>query len=390
MSEQRLKELLDDLARESPQPDSLRIDTAWQVAVRRHRRRNALVAAGAAGAVIIGLAVAVGVRTGDIDVPPVDTTPPTTPSHSPTSTAPTEPPDTRYNGVPVWWAPPAAQEAELPWLDALLPRAIDLSAGQPPIVPGQPALGLFIVMNLETADPLRLVALNSDGDTAELSARHIETNHDQNGNAGALTPFNGGLSPGGWHAFIAQQSSLELYDFRSGAWSTIDTPDWLAEGARWLDPETIWVPNHLGGGLGTTYGVDGRVSRRAVPRVVPDIQVDPADTPYGIWVDAPDAVAGSYFLQGPVSGGPYANPEAIVTRIGDQRAALALPIEDRGKGCCPVVGWVDNETLAFESGALRVLAWRVGTRDLYRLAELTGLAAGREAVDASWAWEALR
>jgi hypothetical protein len=391
MSEQRLKELLEDLAWDSPQPDGMRIDAAWQAAVRRRRWRSALVGAGAAAAVVLGAAVAIGVRSGDLDVSPGGKTSSPTPSQGPSTSAPI-PPNAKYDGVPVWWAPPAAQESKLPWLETRLPRSIDLSSGQAQIAPGQSALGLSIVWNRETGNPVRFVVLTSDGKTSELEAGQIKPNRDRDGNAGALTPFNGGVSPDGWHVFFAQQSSIELYDFRSGTWRTIDTPDWLAEGARWLDTETIWVPNNLEGGPGTTYGVDGQVIDRDVTRVDPDIQIDPDDMPYGIWADAHDAVAGSYFLKGPVPGGPYVNPEAIVARIGDQRTVLAIPIEDRFKGCCPVAGWIGDDTVAFESGAVhsRVLAWRVATHDLYRVAEFTGLASGREVASQSWAWQALR
>jgi hypothetical protein len=385
MSEQRLAELLGDLASDIPPVDGSQIEAAWQAAEHRRRRRGALVAVGAASAVIVGTAVALAIPAGDMDSPPGDGTP-TAPNTSSTSTP--EPPDTTYNGVPVWWAPPATQETKLPWLDAAPPRTIDLSPGQPTVEPGQSALGVFVVFQLPSAELDRFMVLTADGDTRELPADHIERNRDRDGNAAALTPSNGGVSPDGRHALIAQPSSIELYDFESGSWITIDTPNWVAEGARWLDNATIWVPDRLTGGLGTTYGVSGDLIDRDVPRLDPDIQADPADIPYGIWVVAPDAVAGSYFLHGPVHGGTYANPEAIVARVGAQRSVLALAVNGRGKGCCPVVGWVGDDTVAFQSGS-RVLAWRVGTGQVYWVAELAGLEPRTEHASQSWAREEL-
>jgi hypothetical protein len=150
------------------------------------------------------------------------------------------------------------------------------------------------------------------------------------------------------------------------------------------------VPNGvLGSGVGTTYDTDGVLLDRAVPRIFSDLHVAAADQPYGIWVDGPDAVAGSYFLNGPVTGGPYSNPEGLVARVGDKRAVLALSVEGRSKGCCPVVGWLADGVLGFESQG-RVLAWRVGTSTLYRVAEPVGLEQGKEVATASWAWQALR
>ena len=79
--------------------------------------------------------------------------------------------------------------------------------------------------------------------------------------------------------------------------------------------------------------------------------------------------AQSQRLAGPVAG-ELANPEAIGVTRGRQLSALAFGL-DRAKGCCPVVGWLDADTVVFESGS-RLLAWRVGTHDVTRVAELAG------------------
>jgi hypothetical protein len=384
MSEQRLKDLLEELAADVPYPDGQDIDAAWQAARRRTRRVSVLAAASAAVALIVGTTVVFGTRTGDDSLPPGNGTP------SPASSAPerTEP-DAMYGGVPVWWAPPAAAETRLQWIDSKLPKTVDVGPGQPLVEPGESALGLFAVNDLEAGRPVRFIVLTATGDTRELPARHIEGNRDQGGNAGALMPFNGGLSPTGRHVFLAQQSSIELYDFASGTWTTIDTPDWLAEHARWLDAKTIWVPNGPDSDVGSTYGIDGRLLDPEVRHSESDIQLTAADQPYGIWVDAPSALAGTYFLHGPVKGGPYGNPEGVVARVGNKTSILALSVDGRGKGCCPVVGWLGDDMLGFESGG-RVLAWKVATGAVYRVTDVVGLKRGTEAVASSWAWQALR
>jgi hypothetical protein len=273
----------------------------------------------------------------------------------------------------------------------VLPTDVDLSPGLPALVPGQPALGLYTVMESEGEGIARVVVLSRDGTTAELPSGRLEANSDEDGNGAALTPANGGLSPDGRHAFFAQQSSMELYDFASGDWTTVDTPEWLAEGARWLDAATIWVPNGLLlSGVGSTYGVDGRLLDPEVPRIFSDLDLAPADEPYGVWVDTPGAWAGSYYFAGPVGGGDYDNPEGIVARVDNETSVLAVSILDgRFKGCCPVVGWLADDVVAFESDN-RVLAWQAGTSTVYRVADLTGVDPEQEWLSTSWAWQALR
>ena len=388
MSEQRLKDLLEELVADVLAPDGHSVDHAWQAARRRNRRSHVLVAAGVAAVMVAGTAVvAESLTDGGEPAPAPSPASPSGPERQSPSSRPAAP-DTTYGGVPVWWAPPAEDEAGLAWLDSALPRTVDLSPGRPPVEPGSPVLGVFPVHDLEASEPGRFVVLTPDGDTRELDADHVEANRDENGNAAALTPFNGGLSPDGWHLFIAQQSSIKLYAFASGTWTTIDTPDWLAEGARWLDAATIWVPHALGGGIGSTYGVDGDLLASDVRHGDPRLSVTAGDEPYGIWVDSGKPIAGSYFLHGPVDGGPYSNPEGIVARVGGKSFVLALGVDGRGKGCCPVVGWLGEDVVAFRSQE-GVLAWQVGTGTLFRVSELTGLEPGKEAAGASWAWQAL-
>jgi hypothetical protein len=75
---------------------------------------------------------------------------------------------------------------------------------------------------------------------------------------------------------------------------------------------------------------------------------------------------------------PYADvveAEAIVTldaATGEQTAALVLTGMDRWKGCCQVLGWYDADTVLFASrgGPPRLLAWRVSSGELLRVADL--------------------
>ncbi|GGS50029.1 hypothetical protein GCM10010156_05930 [Planobispora rosea] len=77
---------------------------------------------------------------------------------------------------------------------------------------------------------------------------------------------------------------------------------------------------------------------------------------------------------GPRHGG-IVEAEAIVVldaATGRQSAALVLPGTDRWKGCCRVLGWYDEDTVLFASrgGPSRLLAWRVSSGELLRVADL--------------------
>lgn len=59
----------------------------------------------------------------------------------------------------------------------------------------------------------------------------------------------------------------------------------------------------------------------------------------------------------------------------------------RWKQCCSVGGWLDIDTVLFESRHedARVLAWRVGTPDVYRVSDVRGWTPGEESYVASFA-----
>lgn len=385
MNDTSLKQALDDLATALPASPAPDLDTVWQTARRRRTRGGLLLA----GGLVVALAAAAGgvqaVVTG-LGSAPVAATPSPRPSPS---ASPSASPAASYGGAAVWWAPPATAEPDLPWLDGRLPRRIDLAtdSARTDFTPGVSALALFTVVDGDTGEPRRLLLLTADGEVRRLPAEHLRAFHDEGGNAAALTPLNGGLSPDGWALFIAQQDGLELYDLRTGRWRTVATGEWVAEGARWLDPGAIWVPEVLGADTGTLWAVDGTRLAEGVGWGPPDLAPSEADEAYGVWVDAGDDLAGSYFLAGPVPGGMVSNPEGIVARIGDVTSVLALSQADRGKMCCAAVGWLDPETVAFRSQQ-RVLAWHVPTGRLHRVSDTTGVA-GNDRALVTWAWRAL-
>ena len=68
-----------------------------------------------------------------------------------------------------------------------------------------------------------------------------------------------------------------------------------------------------------------------------------------------------------------ANDEQAVlvvdARTGGVTGALRLSYEARSQGCCAVLGWMDESRVLFRDGDV-VLAWRVGTTQLERIATL--------------------
>lgn len=110
-----------------------------------------------------------------------------------------------------------------------------------------------------------------------------------------------------------------------------------------------------------------------------------------------DAVAArSFWLQGTLrtpDGARITGAEAIA--VGDETSTerlLAVPSATSGDGgrwlqCCNVVGWADPGTVLFESRHedARILAWRVGTPEVYRVTDIRGWTPGEESYVASFA-----
>lgn len=90
------------------------------------------------------------------------------------------------------------------------------------------------------------------------------------------------------------------------------------------------------------------------------------------------AAAQAVFLPGGVSGGSVSNPQAIVVERPGERLVLALDHggQDDGirpKRCCLALGWLDQRTVLYSSTGpegQRVLAWVVGTEDVYLVSEV--------------------
>ncbi|HEY1116571.1 MAG TPA: hypothetical protein VGE43_02630, partial [Acidimicrobiales bacterium] len=319
------------------------------------------------------------------------------------------------HGASIWWAPDKEDEAALPPLAVDgVPEEVDLSAGARPHEPGVLANAVFMVGRGERLDG-RVVILGSDGSTYALAVGRLEPVADEGGNS---YPALGqeSVSPAGDHVFFRQRSSLEVYDLGAGRWTTIELPDGRAERARWIAVENvtnpdegpidrIWVPDPTDptGRAGTTYDADGRPRGTEWISAFAPWAAGGGDTygplrrdPVGIHLSGlGPAIAQAQFpdveLRGP--GGSLASGvDTVATRdrSGQVSSVLALPYGQGGrwKACCPVVGWLGGPgTVLLESrgDVTRVLAWKVGTPELFGVTELTGWVPGEDLVVVGWA-----
>jgi hypothetical protein len=379
MTTEKLRDLLHEQVSDVTMTDLSA--AAWRDGQRIRRRRSVAVVGGTAAA---ALAVTAGVSVLGDGRPP--SAPSTTPSSStPTTADPSSTgPDTTYAAVPVWFAPRVSEEATLPRLEGTgLPAEIDLSPGAPSAGGIGRAVGVLGVW--PEGDLSRVVAVGADGGSyaVEIDGRvgHLA---DEQGNV--ISPLSQeSLSPQGRRAFFVQERSLEVYDFQTGEWTSIATPPWLAEGARWITETEIWVPDRLGeAGSGTSYFVDGG---EPVVSMVKWLGLtwpgSGSSEAYGPLKSTYDTMAQSHFLSD--------GRDAVVARFGDpshrQTNLLVFDgLDERWKGCCPVVGYSDRDTVLVESRSAhaRVLAWRVGSHDVRLVSTIVGWVAGQESYVASW------
>jgi hypothetical protein len=392
MTEQTLREALNDIASDITGPDL--VDAAWAGATRRRRRTGIAVTGGVAASVaLVAVGATVVGSTPDAGPDPAKTPTgdpsPSVPSPSvPSPSVPSESgrlDATDSEGNPVWLSPSVAEEATLPWLtQSVLPRTLEVGDGPRNEPLFSSAVAVFLVGDVDAdAAPSRAVVIDRDGGISSIDIGHLDPVRDENGNAAAQLPA--GLSPDGRHVAFTQNSSIEVYEFGAARWQSVDTSDWLAEGARWLDNETLWVPDVLGGDVGSTYSLGGALTAR-------DVRwrgAEPSPDGYGpTKLNSAGRYAQSQFSSSSVKvgGQTWGGLEALVVRTGERRQLLAYwpPYEGRSKGCCEVVGWFDRDTVAYRSGD-RILAWRLGTDFHFRVAEMAGVAQGEEWYAASWA-----
>lgn len=374
MTDSALRDLFHDAAPSLEGPDPAAIDRAWRDGTRRRvGARVAVVGSVAATvAVVTGVAL-VGGSDGRVAPDPSVDAPTSTPT-PPVTGPPVAEQVGKYAGADVWWAPSVTDESSLPPLSvAQLPPVVDLDAAQEEAV-GEPVVGLF------SGRGERAFALTASQRVIEIDTSRLETLTDEAGNRrNPLSSYS--LSADRQSAFFIQKSSLEVLDFVTGEWTTIDTPDWLAEEARWMMPDQIWLPSRLGDDSGGTIHPVG-------PGVTTTATIDwvrgwsgPDDQPWGPVVFGRGGTAQAAFAGlDLVSPTRFAAPEVIFVDQRGERSVLAFdrgPGEEgtRVKGCCIPRAWIDEDTVLFSSVSTegqRILAWDVGTPTVHLVSDIRG------------------
>jgi hypothetical protein len=381
MTEQRVRELLGEVADAVPPPDVA--ERAWRRSVRVRRRRVAGAAVLAVGAVVAAVVAAgvigdsgVGARRDDRIAGPVPV---------PEAAQPREP-DARVAGAPAWVGPTIEEEARLPYAGSVIPQRIDLATdAETTKRPGQ-AVAAFAASDPESFDSVLL--LGSDGQVSRLPTPGLEPVFDDEGDD--VLPLNiSSLSPDGKRLVLAQDHAVVIYDLVSGTrvpWSTDGSDSyyvgWTEDGEQvqlvkdLLDPESGRVTP-------VDLGDDGSDPP-------PDTRF-PVESPQ-IWPERTDAggrEAQSALGQPIPRLGDTLSEPVYITVDGDRPALLALPTVDAGHVTprSRVVAWFGDD-VAFQSqdhGSYRVLSWDTETGAVRRLSEAELPSDWDDGVTASWA-----
>ncbi|MFB9719766.1 hypothetical protein [Planobispora longispora] len=305
-----------------------------------------------------------------------------------------------------------AGEGRLPRLATALPETLSTDGAVPlSAAPMTRALALF--QRYGEGDLDRVFALDVDGGLRELDGVELTRPTDRHGNA--HLPLNGtSLSPDGRRAAFPQRNEVVVADLTDGTSRRWPLPgfneivSWRPDGVTLVveQEETVFLVDSRTGkagrqpypGFGTVAGGEPGTDLHRL-RSASDLHrlgvTGPAKTELTRWDASGNLLArenprltvgtgewwGSAWLRGGrVAGDVFGSggrleAEAVVVLdavTGEQVAALKVPGMDRWKGCCQVMGWYDEDTVLFASrgGPSRLLAWRVSSGELLRVADV--------------------
>ena len=310
---------------------------AWTRAVRRRRRRTAAVVGGTALAVVLvagGVVAITDDRSRDPQPAP----------QLPTPSVTTSPGDAEYQDLPVWWSPDLDQELDLPWLrDSPLPREIDLTSEMADLAddPIDRAVAAF-------GSGREVVLVAPNGSVRRVPVEQPGPPDDPDGNPVARYGPSM-LSLDGRQLTLPQREGSAVLDLAT---------------ATWRDVETV-----------------GEDDQPVAPRVF-QIQ-ESMQNPYGPARSNGRGLIAQSWGMGP--GIPVRDPSAyfsgpahlVVTAGREDPRVLAFMTgfdDERWMDAPPVAGWLDVDTVVYESVALDrdlLIAWDVGTHTFRRVASVT-------------------
>ena len=291
-----------------------------------------------------------------------------------------------YQDLPIWWSPDLDEELDLLWLrDSPLPRDTDLTAEVPALAdqPIERAVAAFAGPDLR--DPASVVLVAPGGEVRRLDLSGLESWADSSGVPHSLaTPSM--LSPDGRRLVFPQDGHLSLYDLATHEWSQLDTGGAETAYVRWRLDDLLVLPLERAP-TGPSFTVDGEPWGRAEisPPLVLDL-MEAMRNPYGLERTIDDEVAtrsAQSWGMGPAI--PVREPAAyfsgpahlVVTGGADGSSILAFMTgfdDERWMDAPPVAGWLDADTVVYESVAEDrdlMIAWDVDTRTFRRVMSVT-------------------
>jgi hypothetical protein len=392
MTEQRVRELLGEVADAVPPPDLA--ERAWRKSVRVRRRRVAGAAVLAVGAIVaaVGVAGFINDGTGTIPRPDGDRHSDPVAKPAPPAVAFARPADARVAGAPAWIGPTIEEEARLPYAGSDLPQTIDLAADDIETTdqPGQ-AVAAFAASGSEPLESVLLVG--PDGEVSSLPTPDLGPVYDRKGES--VLPLNiSSLSPDGKRLVLAQDHEVVVYDLVEGGSERWPTGDFESFYVGWTETEEYGLQVQLVEDLvdpetGDTHNVVTSGGTESAP---PDTQfpVDEAIYPERIDAGGGREAQTGYGPSIPSLGDTLSDP-VYVTVDGDRPALLVLPTVDAGpvhiSPRSRVVAWF-GDVVAFQSqdhGTYRILSWDTSSGAVRRLSEAELPADWDDGVTASWA-----
>jgi hypothetical protein len=304
----------------------------------------------------------------------------------PTPSVTTSPADAEYQDLPVWWSPDLDQELGLPWLrDSSLPREIDLTSEVPDLADAPIRRAVAAFAGPDFRNPQSVVLVSPAGDQRRLDLSDLEPWRDSTGVPYSLaTPSM--LSPDGRRLVFPQDGHLSLYDLATGEWSRIDAGGAETAHVRWHLDDLLVLPRERAP-TGPLFTVDGERSGRGeiAPPEVLDLMVAMRN-PYGLERTIDDGAttrSAQSWGMGPAI--PVREPAAyfsgpaylVVTGGADGSSILAFMTgfdDERWMDAPPVAGWLDADTVVYESVAEDrdlLIAWDVGTHRFRRVVSVT-------------------
>ncbi|HEU4347784.1 MAG TPA: hypothetical protein VFR35_08345 [Actinoplanes sp.] len=385
MRESRLRELLADLVADVDSPPMTQ--RVWQAA-QRSRRQRLVVGVAAAGVLLAGAGAAVADGALDRRLTPDESS----------SVGPPVPSAPASAGPRVQAGPAPAAVAGLPHLPTRFAALSSLpsSAG---------ALSKSPVSRIVAAvQPMNgpVFVLDQDGSWREAD-RGLGA-----GPGEGLSLISTSISPDARRLALARTDGLLLIDATTGNRRLVRLPGTMGhiDGLFWL-PDGNRVAVVGDGGEGIVSTTDG--SYRGTPDQVHDLAVSGPDDAVVRLTDSElvvqdggatvrrrygtgdQVILDEWYDAGWVSGSLAARTgflddgeqATFVIDVATARATQLLtfatggPPAKRSQGCCPVLGWLDAQTVLVRDGG-QVLAWRFGSGVVYRVARLPGTAQGSD------------